>query len=190
MLLGVLFASATHNPRQEAKGEHYHPLGHPRSNSLRSTCAPERGEPDPRRRTRCGSAFNHAMTARLASSMASALRRPLSNKPHTILRDFAALLRKASRAFLRWRRVKVADVAMLAAVRKTEMIRSVRAFDGVSQPSTALAFSAALRSSSILELLLALAVPISPPLCPNCDQAQRLSSITGPKTGCRIRRKQ
>ena len=102
------------------------------------------------------------MTARLASSMASALRRPLSNKPHTILRDFAALLRKASRAFLRSRRVKVADVAMLAAVRKTEMIRSVRAFDGVSQPSTALAFSAALRSSSILELLLALAAPSVP----------------------------
>src|SRR5262249_21853725 len=95
--------------------------------------------------------------------MALRVRRPLSNNAHTALREFAASLRKASSACLRSRRVRVAVPAKLAAVRKTTIIRSVLAFAGVNQLSTALAFSAAFRSSSSLDLLLALAVPIDAP---------------------------
>jgi hypothetical protein len=63
----------------------------------------------------------------------------------------------------------VAVPAKLAAVRKATIICSV--LPGVSQLSTALAFSAAFRSSSTLDLLLALAAPIDPPLCPSRHEA-------------------
>ena len=122
-----------------------------------------------------GSAFSHAITAWLASFIASCVSRSLSNSLHTAFSELAASSRKASRILLLSRRVEVAVFARFAPFRRTKTRRFFQKqtldIGRTILPLRSMRFTSAVRSAACSSRL-------NDNVAPGWRLAERLSSQT------------